>query len=320
MAEGCHYHCPPNSVKKEKTIVCQALPYGKPAQQLLRTVLSLGSAAIVVARSKSSFAACTTCAVYLFGCGMTCASTQRRGSTDCRRAERESARRGTALVLKKESGMSTQTVMNIATTSLLTIAHLYGSGGSLIARELGHRLNWPVWDKEIVRQIASQRLVPEEYVEAKDERVESIMSRVAGSLGISGFEKAYNIPPPLWLKDAELAEMTRTVIREVADSGRAIIVGRGGACILSERPATLHLFIFAPLAVRVERVMQVEGLTQAEAERRIVSMDRLRTDYVRTFYHADWRDPSHYNLMIDSGVWGEEGAVDLIMRALGDAA
>jgi cytidylate kinase len=45
-------------------------------------------------------------------------------------------------------------------------------------------------------------------------------------------------------------------------------------------------------------------------------MDRLRTDYVHTFYHADWRDPSRYHLLIDSGVWGEEGTADLIAWAL----
>lgn len=212
--------------------------------------------------------------------------------------------------------MSTETVVNTSPPSLLTIAHQYGSGGSLIARELGRRLNWAVWDKELVQQIASQRLVPEAYVEAKDERVDSFMSRVAGSLGIAGFEKAYNLPPPLWLKDAELAQMTRTIIEDVAKSGRVIIVGRAGACILAGRPDTLHVFILASHQERVKRVMEVEGLTQAEAERRIVSMDRLRTDYMRTFYHADWRDPSHYHLMIDSGVWGEEGSADFILQAV----
>jgi cytidylate kinase len=110
--------------------------------------------------------------------------------------------------------------------------------------------------------------------------------------------------------------MTRMIIEEVAKEGHAIIVGRGGQCILAGRPDVLHVFVFAPPAVREERVTQIEGLTHAEAERRIAGMDRLRADYVRTFYHADWRDPSHYHLLIDSGVWGEEGSADLIVQAL----
>jgi len=206
--------------------------------------------------------------------------------------------------------------MDTAAKATLTISHLYGSGGSLIARYLGHRLNWTVWDKEIAHQIASQQQVPEEYVDTKDERVDSFIKRMVGLFGIGWFESAYNIPPPLWLNDTQLARMTRVIIEDVAREGRAIIVGRGGQCILAGRPEVLHVFVFAPLAVRVERVMQLEGLTRAEAERRIAGMDRLRADYVHTFYHADWRDPSHYHLLVDSGVWGEEGTADLVAWTL----
>jgi cytidylate kinase len=78
----------------------------------------------------------------------------------------------------------------------------------------------------------------------------------------------------------------------------------------------LHVFIFAPLAVRIERVMQAESLTHAAAEARVTGMDRLRADYVRTFYHADWLNPTHYHLLIDSGEWGEEGTTELIIQAL----
>jgi hypothetical protein len=206
--------------------------------------------------------------------------------------------------------------MDLSITPMLTISHQYGSGGSLIARDLGRRLSWPVWDKEIVHRIATAYAVAEEYVEEKDERVDSFIERMAGILGTSGFEAAYNVPPPVWLNDSQLVHMTRTVIKEIAAEGRAIIVGRGGNCILAERPKTLHVFVFASLEVRVQRVMEVERLSHSEAERRIASMDRLRADYVRTFYHADWRDPTRYHLVVDSAVWGESGTADLIAWAL----
>jgi cytidylate kinase len=200
--------------------------------------------------------------------------------------------------------------------SMLTLSHQYGSGGSRVARDLGRRLNWAVWEKEIVRQIASQYKVSEEYIEAKDERVDSFIERMVGLFGMGGFESAYEIPPPLWLTDAQLVRMTRGIIEDVARDGRAIIVGRAGNHILAGRSDVLHVFLFAPLPVRIERVVQTEGLSRTEAERRIAGMDRLRADYVHTFYHADWRDPGHYHLLIDSGVWGEEGTTDLIAWTL----
>jgi CMP/dCMP kinase len=207
-----------------------------------------------------------------------------------------------------------------STRSVLTISHQYGSGGSRIARELGRRLGWSVWEKEIVRKIASQYKVAEEYVEAKDERVDSFIERMVGLFGMGGFESTYEIPPPLWLTDAQLARMTRTIIEEVAKEGNAIIVGRGGNLVLANHPRAVHVFLLAPLEVRISRVMQAEGLSHHDAERRISGMDKLRTDYVHTFYHTSWNDLSQYHLVVDSGVWGEDGTTDLLAWALEHAA
>lgn len=203
-----------------------------------------------------------------------------------------------------------------STANMLTISHQYGSGGSRIARELGRRLGWSVWEKEIVRQIASQYKVSEEYVEAKDERVDSFIERMVGLFGLGGFESAYEVPPPLWLNDAQLVRMTRGLVEDVAKEGRAIIVGRGGNHILAKQPRTLHVFLFAPLEIRIQRVMAAEGLNHSAAEQRIAGMDKLRADYVHTFYHADWRDPATYNLLIDTGLWEEETTIEMGLWAL----
>lgn len=206
--------------------------------------------------------------------------------------------------------------MRTGAKTVLTISHMYGSGGSRVARDLSQRLGWKVWEKEIVRQIATQYKVSEEYVEAKDERVDSFIERMVGLFGMGGFESAYDIPPPLWLNDAQLVRMTRALIEEVAARGQAIIVGRGGNYVLADHPTSLHIFLLAPLEARIIRVMEVEKLSYEEAKERIAGMDRLRADYVHTFYHTDWRDPSRYHLLIDSSVWGEQGAADMIMQAL----
>ena len=206
--------------------------------------------------------------------------------------------------------------MSPSGTLMLTISHQYGSGGSQIARDLGARLQWPVWDKEIVRKMATEYQVAEPEVEAKDERVASFIEKLVDLLGLGGFTTAYSILPPRGLDDAKLLYMTRTIIEDIARKGRAIIVGRGGNHILAKRPSTLHVFICAPLEARVQRAMEMEKLTRSEAERRIAGMDRLRTDYVRTFYHADWRDPARYHFTLDSAVWGDRGTADLILLAI----
>ena len=199
---------------------------------------------------------------------------------------------------------------------MLTISHQYGSGGSQIARAIGDRLQWPVWDKEFVRKMAAEYQIAETDVDAKDERVASFMEKLVDVLGMGGFASAYSMLPPRGLDDDRLLYMTRTLVEDIAQQGQAIIVGRGGNHILAERPRTLHVFVRAPLEARLRRVIEWEKLTRPDAERRITGMDRLRSDYVRTFYHADWRDPKHYHLVVDSSVWSDDATADLILGAI----
>jgi len=206
--------------------------------------------------------------------------------------------------------------MNTSDTLMLTISHQYGSGGSQIAHDLGARLQWSVWDKEIVRKMATEYQLAETDVEAKDERVASFIEKLVDLLGMGGFATAYSILPPRGLDDAKLMHMTQAIGEDIAQDGRAIIVNRGGNHSLAQRRRTLQGLIFAPLQARGERVIEMEKLTRSEAERRIAGMDRLRTDYVRAFYHAGWRDPTHYNLTVDAAVWGERVTADLILSAL----
>ena len=73
--------------------------------------------------------------------------------------------------------------------------------------------------------------------------------------------------------DLPYAEVIEQVIREVARSGNAVIVGRGGAYILKNEPNTLHVHVFAPFAQRARAIQATEGLDQAAAERLVQETD-----------------------------------------------
>src|ERR1044071_5470939 len=93
-----------------------------------------------------------------------------------------------------------EVTMSTATAPMLTISHQYGSGGSQVARDLGERLGWSVWDKEFVRRMAAEYGLPQTDVEAKDERAASFMDKLVEILGMGGFASAYCMLPPRGLK------------------------------------------------------------------------------------------------------------------------
>src|SRR6266540_6911017 len=124
-------------------------------------------------------------------------------------------------------GCETEVIMSTADALMLTISHQYGSGGSLIARDLGDRLRWSVWDKEIVHKIATEYQLAEKDVEAKDERAASFIERLVELLGLGGFATAYSLLPQRGLADAQIVRIKRTIVEDIAQKGRRIFVGRG---------------------------------------------------------------------------------------------
>ncbi len=48
-----------------------------------------------------------------------------------------------------------------------------GSGGKLVAREVGRRLNWPVYDNELLDHLAKELHVDVDQLESVDERQRS---------------------------------------------------------------------------------------------------------------------------------------------------
>jgi cytidylate kinase len=106
------------------------------------------------------------------------------------------------------------------------------------------------------------------------------------------------------------------VIREAARSGNVIILGRGGAYILSDLPGALHVFLRAADSERVIAIMDRENLGPDEARRRVKQTDENRRSYIRQVYGHTWDLPGHYDLVADTGRLGYDATVESILAAL----
>ena len=76
-----------------------------------------------------------------------------------------------------------------------------------------------------------------------------------------------------------------------------MILGRGAAVILHDDERALHVLLDAPKEARVRQAMEIEGLDQEAAERRLARVDRFRRAYVETFYGVDLHEPGVCHLV-----------------------
>ena len=83
--------------------------------------------------------------------------------------------------------------------------------------------------------------------------------------------------------------------------------------MLFRSPECLKVFIHAEMSSRVERCVEEYGLPADDMARRIVQMDRGRSNYYNYYTGHTWGDMRRYDLTINSGIVGVEGAVSLIV-------
>lgn len=201
---------------------------------------------------------------------------------------------------------------------VVTIARQMGAGGGAVAARVAERLGWRLLDRALVERIAGELRVAPEAVEACDERVDSFVERLGTYLSEGHPEVLRGRLVPT-VSPELTARAARRVVAAVVDEGPAVVVGHGAQCVLVDDPRAFHALVHAPLARRVDRARERFGVGAAEAAERVRRSDADRRRYIREHFHREWLDPALYHLCVDAGRLGEEGAAELICRAVSGA-
>jgi cytidylate kinase len=197
----------------------------------------------------------------------------------------------------------------------ITISREFGSGGGSIARILAHRLSWRLVDSVLIDEIARIANVNPQLAAYLDESVDPWFHRLTKALWHGGYEgSATWVLTNVFDADA-MASLCQRVITEAVEIGQCIIVGRGGQCILQDRPDVFHVAVYAPLDERIDRLrdrkppdMDLAALAQ--------EADHRRAAYIRRYFGQDWTDRHLYNLAICSSC-GLERAAAVVIEAAG---
>jgi cytidylate kinase len=197
--------------------------------------------------------------------------------------------------------------------TLVTISASYGAGGSHVGPAVAERLGVPFVDRAVPAAIADALGISQSAAQRLDEDVERGLDRVLAHLAPIG--EFYGDVDPELLRRTSHHEAAEQAIREIAGSGRAVVLGRAGAVVLAEEPRALHVRLDGPPGARVEQAMRLDGVDRETAEQRRRKTDRAREAYVRRYYDRDARDTKLYDMVLDSTRLPLDLCVDLIVAA-----
>ena len=196
---------------------------------------------------------------------------------------------------------------------LITIEREYGCGGGAIAAELAQRLGWKGWDHLLTEEIARLANVDASTVKRCEERMDSAFYRLAKAFWRGSYEPKSSLGSQSFDTDCMMSMMEQITAR-IAQEGNAIVVGRGAPYFLREQPDAFHVFLYAPRAEKIRRLLQ-DGSTPSEAEDMVDTVDRERVAYVKHYFNADWPTRSLYHMMINTAV-GNDSVIETILHTM----
>jgi cytidylate kinase len=185
----------------------------------------------------------------------------------------------------------------------ITISREPGSGGSEVARRLASELSMDIIGAQIIHQVAEQAGISEKVIASLDEKEVSRRDSWIDSL----FRTRH-----LW-PDEYLHHLTR-VIGTIGKQGNAVIVGRGAQFILPPQE-TFRVRLIAPRDIRIRNVMRDSQTGFDESERYVYNTEANRSAFHRKYFNVDWADADYYDLVINTGFMGVEGAVACVKAA-----
>ena len=191
---------------------------------------------------------------------------------------------------------------------VISISREFGSGGRMIGKKLAARLGIPCYDRTLIQKTAEKSGLSPEFIARAEERARSRLHLPLSSMGpgVSTYTQQ-GVPVSLQAFFAQ-----SEVIRELADEGPCVIVGRCSDYVLGERPECLKVFIHGDLPDRVTQCAEEYHISAPNMTDRVKEIDRGRANYYNYYTGFNWGEMRRYDLTINSSVTGIEGAVELI--------
>ena len=191
---------------------------------------------------------------------------------------------------------------------VIVIGRQYGSGGHDIGKALAEKLGYHFYDNEIIQMTAGSTGYDPQFIKDREENM-------TNSFLYDLMSQMYVYSETQESQRDEIFESEAKVIRDLAEKGNCVIVGRCADYVLRDRPDTLKVYLHASEDFRTERIMKTENLSREDALQKVRRMDRRRSDNYRYYTRRIWGRAQNYDLTVNTEI-GTEAVQNMIRELL----
>ena len=194
--------------------------------------------------------------------------------------------------------------------TVITIARGFGSGGKTVGKILAEKLNLDFYDNELLQLASEESGINIELFGKADEKVKAgLFKRYNRSYG------EYVLSPNSadFVSNDNLFNYQAKIMKDLAERGDCVIIGRCGNYILKDDPNVIKLYLYSDLETSLDRVTELYGMKPSEAKRTIDKIDKSRAAYYEYYTGKDWHDLSNYDLCVNTSGISFDKAAEIIL-------
>lgn len=183
---------------------------------------------------------------------------------------------------------------------IISVGREFGSGGHEIAQKLAEAYHLPLYDHNLLDEIAKDKnLNKDELAEHDEKKKNPLLYRTVRGLSSS---PAQNI-----------AFLQFDYLKKKAAAGESfVIVGRCSETVLKEYDGLVSIFIRGDLDKKTVRVCEKYNLTAEKAQKLIATKDSKRKKYHDDHCEGKWGDSNNYDLCINSSKLSMDNVIRLL--------
>jgi Cytidylate kinase-like family len=185
----------------------------------------------------------------------------------------------------------------------ISISHSAGLPTAEIASRIGEQLGWPVFDRQILHEMAGNDENRERVYRCMDERDLSWLEEVLLGLGGEGFSR-----------NDYFHNLVKTVL-SITRRCHVVFVGHATDLILP-RDRGLRVRVIAAPEFCAQTQAREQGMTVDLALKEIAELQDERAQFIRNHFHVEVEEQTRHDLIINLERFSVDDALALVLEAL----
>lgn len=184
---------------------------------------------------------------------------------------------------------------------IISVGREYGCGGKEIAQRLSGHYNIPLYDSNLLQEVAEEKDMDAAVLAKYDE----VPRNAFMSRSVHGFSNSIEV---------NIANMQFDVLKRKAERGDSfVIVGRCAETILKGNEGLISIFVLGDKEDKIVRTIKGLGVSRADAENLLKTNDKKRKTYHNFYCDGKWGDSRNYDICINSSRLGIEKTTNALI-------